>query len=482
MWSRQNPLFILCIVLRYSTDAADLIHVAGYQGREVKVFCPYENGYESYQKYLCKGSCGSDDVLVETGGAKRDRYSIYDNKEKKIFTVTISGLRLTDAGKYWCGVTRTFKDLYTEVKLKIVIDRCCDNITTVQGYVDDSMSISCPYHSKYQHNLKYFCRGSQPSTCLQQAVITSDHNQNGRFNLHDDKASSNFSVTIASLTQEDSGLYLCGIRNNNSLDIFSVTELEVKVWCCVKSNNMTGNEGHPVTMQCPYPPQHRNNVKFLCKGDRRYSCDNIVTSQARAGKKTHTDSRFTLQDDVRSSFFLVTITELRAEDSGTFWCGSDRVWSVGDYTKIQLSVVSPQLTSISPTGTPTVSVEPVSSQTTHISGTPIKNPAHISSVVFIVPVTVAVVLIVALALVMVYRWKCYKVQGAGVNMNRNTRKTDEIYENHEVVACTKLGSSKQQSTLHQYDDAEDQQESDYQNLAAVEEIYCNQIVINCIKN
>ncbi|XP_071387436.1 CMRF35-like molecule 8 isoform X2 [Centroberyx affinis] len=372
MWSRQNPLFILCIVLRYSTDAADLIHVAGYQGREVKVFCPYENGYESYQKYLCKGSCGSDDVLVETGGAKRDRYSIYDNKEKKIFTVTISGLRLTDAGKYWCGVTRTFKDLYTEVKLKIVIDRCCDNITTVQGYVDDSMSISCPYHSKYQHNLKYFCRGSQPSTCLQQAVITSDHNQNGRFNLHDDKASSNFSVTIASLTQEDSGLYLCGIRNNNSLDIFSVTELEVKV--------------------------------------------------------------------------------------------------------------SPQLTSISPTGTPTVSVEPVSSQTTHISGTPIKNPAHISSVVFIVPVTVAVVLIVALALVMVYRWKCYKVQGAGVNMNRNTRKTDEIYENHEVVACTKLGSSKQQSTLHQYDDAEDQQESDYQNLAAVEEIYCNQIVINCIKN
>ncbi|XP_071387446.1 polymeric immunoglobulin receptor-like [Centroberyx affinis] len=336
MWSRQNQLFIICIVLRYSTDAADLIHVAGYQGREVEVFCPYENGYESYQKYLCKESCGYDDVLVETGGAKRDRYSIYDNKEKKIFTVNISGLSLTDAGKYWCGVTRTGKDLYTEVKLKVVPDRCCDNVNTVQGYVEASTSISCPYHSKYQHNLKYFCRGSQPSTCLQQAVITSDHNQNGRFNLHDDKASSNFTVTIASLTQEDSGLYLCGVRDINSLDVFSLTKLDVK------------------------------------------------------------------------------------------------------------------------------------------------DAAHVSSADIVVPVSVAVVLtLLAFALVMVYRWKCYKVPGAGVNMNRNTRKTDEICGNQEVVACTKLGSSKQQCTLHQYDDAEDQQESDYQNL--MEDIYCNQIVINCNK-
>lgn len=99
-------------------------------------------------------------------------------------------------------------------------------------------------------------------------------------------------------------------------------------WCCVKSNQLSGLVGSPVTMQCPYPPQHRDNRKFLCKGDHRNICTDIVTSQ----------SRFTLQEDVSSSSFLVTITEVRAGDAGTYWCGSDSQWSVGNYTKIQLTV------------------------------------------------------------------------------------------------------------------------------------------------
>ncbi len=81
-------------------------------------------------------------------------------------------------------------------------------------------------------------------------------------------------------------------------------------------------------MQCLYPPQHGANRKFLCKGDHRNNCTDMVTPQ----------SRFTLQDDVSLSIFKVTITKLQASDAGTYWCGSDSQWSVANYTKIRLSV------------------------------------------------------------------------------------------------------------------------------------------------
>lgn len=100
---------------------------------------------------------------------------------------------------------------------------------------------------------------------------------------------------------------------------------------CVNLNKLTGTVGRPLQMQCPYPPQHKGNRKFLCKGDQRYTCNTVVTSQG-------ANLRFTLQDGVTLSSFSVTITKLRADDSGMYWCGSDTEWSTGDYVKIQLSV------------------------------------------------------------------------------------------------------------------------------------------------
>ncbi|XP_027139466.1 CMRF35-like molecule 5 isoform X1 [Larimichthys crocea] len=253
-------------------------------------------------------------------------------------------------------------------------------------------------------------------------------------------------------------------------------------------------------MQCPYPPQHRDNRKFLCKGDQRNNCADMVTN----------GSRFTLQDDVASSSFLVMITELKAGDAGTYWCGSDSQWSANNYTKIQLSVVLETSTVIS-----TIAAEdPVESETTHTPGNYIKDAAHFHPVVFIGPPILILMMMIILGIVCKY--KCHKVtskfcssnactetthtgkcntqtqknvkpfhilgvSGAGVNMKMiKTRAVEEEedvqddYENQDVVVCSKQGTFKPQRSYNHYDDAgEDQEDSVYQNFSTTEDVYCN---------
>uniref|UniRef100_A0A3P8SZ24 Immunoglobulin V-set domain-containing protein n=1 Tax=Amphiprion percula TaxID=161767 RepID=A0A3P8SZ24_AMPPE len=106
---------------------------------------------------------------------------------------------------------------------------CCDHVTEKESHDGGSVSISCPYEAENQNNLKYVCRGTQPSTCLQQALITSDNKHNGQFTLTDDKETRKFTVDISSLTQNDSGPFLCGVRRNSGFDVFSAVKLEVEV-------------------------------------------------------------------------------------------------------------------------------------------------------------------------------------------------------------------------------------------------------------
>lgn len=92
----------------------------GYEGQGARISCSYGQGYEDKEKYLCKDNCDDDsDVLILTSQMNGTKYFIFDEKTTRVFTTTIADLRFADAGKYWCGVSRSGIDIYTEVKLEI---------------------------------------------------------------------------------------------------------------------------------------------------------------------------------------------------------------------------------------------------------------------------------------------------------------------------------------------------------------------------
>ncbi|XP_051742600.1 CMRF35-like molecule 5 isoform X2 [Ctenopharyngodon idella] len=117
-----NLLLIMSVV---ACEMKEILTFTAYEGGKVEIQCLYESGYETYNKYLCRGECPmlNKDIPVESGSAAKDeRFSLTDNTTTHIFTVTITDLRIDDQGQYWCAV-RTglgkyddYMEIYLEIK------------------------------------------------------------------------------------------------------------------------------------------------------------------------------------------------------------------------------------------------------------------------------------------------------------------------------------------------------------------------------
>uniref|UniRef100_A0A8C1DLE0 Immunoglobulin domain-containing protein n=1 Tax=Cyprinus carpio carpio TaxID=630221 RepID=A0A8C1DLE0_CYPCA len=338
--SYLSKMFRMCVVLLFFSSICTVVvgapvTVIGHTGESLNIRCTYESGYESNPKYLCKGECniGNKVIMVKSGSPAEDqRFSLSDDRTARVFTVTITDLRLEDEGQYWCGVKRTGTDVYSEIVL-LVKHVGGGAPVIVTGYRGERFDIRCTYESGYESNPKYLCKGACNIGNKVIVVKSGSPAEDQRFSLSDNTTARVFTVTITDLRLEDEGQYWCGVERSLSADVYSEILLLVKMVVVGAPVKVTGHTGERADIRCTYESGYESNPKYLCKGACNFGNKVIVVKSGSPAE----DQRFSLSDNTTARVFTITITELRPADEGQYWCGVKRT-GTDVYSEILLLV------------------------------------------------------------------------------------------------------------------------------------------------
>ncbi|XP_022541767.2 CMRF35-like molecule 3 [Astyanax mexicanus] len=134
------------------------------------------------------------------------------------------------------------------------------------------------------------------------------------------------------------------------------------------STTVTGYRGSSVEIRCTYESGYETYMKYLCRGKCSILFWETKDIPVKSGS-TAKDQRFSLKDDTAARVFTFTITDLRPEDAGQYWCGIKRSLPQRDvYTEILLLVKLDDPKSTTVTITDSSSSAPSTDQTTESTG------------------------------------------------------------------------------------------------------------------
>ncbi|XP_071336540.1 polymeric immunoglobulin receptor-like isoform X2 [Trachinotus anak] len=206
-----------------------------------------------------------------------------------------------------------------------------------------SISIPCLYEPQYRHHVKYLCEGRLFMFCTIVAQTHQPQSSSGRFSICDDTDKCIFTVSINDLTYKDTH-YWCAVEKKKR-DVGQHFHLSVTTGMSslyVDQQSITAFEGGSVTVSChhKYP-----EVAKWCKVGR-----NCVTD----GKRSIDGTPVTINTSV-PNVFSVTMSELRTESSGWYWCAKGHLQmpvhiTVHELTSTTTATMSPNAARI--TGTP----------------------------------------------------------------------------------------------------------------------------------
>ncbi|XP_062388885.1 polymeric immunoglobulin receptor-like [Sardina pilchardus] len=397
---------VLLLIYLNSCYCEDIKTETGPPAGVVIIKCPYDAQYAHRHKYFCKGT-GCDIIVSdeENGQPTSQRLNLTDNKQERNFLVTMTNLTGEDTGVYWCAAggpsPSNTPDLLKEVHIQV---------NPVIGDIGDSATFRCPYAEGYQNNSKCLCKAKCDFWAIN-CVIKSEQGQtqveDGRFSLYDDTAARVFIVTIRGLKAEYSGKYVCAVITGVNL---VTTEQELLV-----REVVAGDEGKSVIITCKYQAVRTSKTvpSYFCRA-KDAGCDLkdfLVSSLAPNQGKYILNEDNNLQPESSARIFNVTITDLRAEDSGIYWCGE-----VGQETKtvvrLEVNKASTDVTLI-----PDLSTTWPSPPTFMFPVHPVDNSTSPGSTPMILSVSlIGVVVVVATAVFLLYRHK--------------RKKTHELQSNH----------------------------------------------------
>ncbi|XP_070772694.1 polymeric immunoglobulin receptor-like [Enoplosus armatus] len=186
------------------------------------------------------------------------------------------------------------------------------SITTVSEVsvkAGDSIIIPCLYDSQYINHVKFLCKGPNWSSCSYAAKTNQP--SSGKFSISDDKNQRIFTVTIKDLTDKDTD-YWCAVEIDKGPDVreyflLSVTEGTPRLY--VDHQEITGFIGQNIMISCQY--SNSGEVRWCRLGS---SC-------VRRPLGSIDGTQVTINTSV-PNVFTVTMSGLRTESSGWYWCAT----------------------------------------------------------------------------------------------------------------------------------------------------------------
>ncbi|XP_060762352.1 polymeric immunoglobulin receptor-like [Neoarius graeffei] len=112
------------------------------------------------------------------------------------------------------------------------------------------------------------------------------------------------------------------------------------VLCTVTTvGDQTLLQGQSITVPCLYNPEYIPNVKYWCKGSVHTFCTSLARTDE-SESAPFSNARITITDEPVQNVFMVTMRELKEEDSGWYWCGVEigGIWNKDSYASLQISV------------------------------------------------------------------------------------------------------------------------------------------------
>ncbi|XP_048866409.1 CMRF35-like molecule 8 [Brienomyrus brachyistius] len=188
-------------------------HLTHPYGGSIAIPCFYEHKQKDHAKYWCRAkrlqSCtilGRSQAEWRIGSVR-----ISNDPDKLAFYLTMSNLRWSDSGNYWCAVEINSTTEYSEnLHLAVTNAQSVRTVSWVSAERGGSVTIPCYYDQKYKDHVKYWCRGSNWMYCS--TVARSDSPQmTGEVSVSDDPAHLVFNVTMRNLQETDSDTYWCAI-------------------------------------------------------------------------------------------------------------------------------------------------------------------------------------------------------------------------------------------------------------------------------
>ncbi|XP_029785097.1 CMRF35-like molecule 2 [Suricata suricatta] len=88
--------------------------------------------------------------------------------------------------------------------------------------------------------------------------------------------------------------------------------------------SVTGTLGGSLSVQCQYEKEYQGYKKYWCRGQSESTCDKIVETNVE--EKEEKSGRVSIRDHADSLTFTVTMENLTADDTGSYWCRIQNIW------------------------------------------------------------------------------------------------------------------------------------------------------------